>query len=326
MAGLLARTTHVALSRRGPTIRSCACVPAWPCCPSSSSPWPAHRRRTTRRPPTTSPSAATADQRRQRHLVAAGPAPATCAVDQLPLLAPGTLTIGTDSPAYEPWFVDDDPTNGQGYESAVAYAVAEQLGFTQDQVTWVTVPFNTSYKPGAKDFDFDINQISITPKRAEVVDFSDGYYAAAQAVIALKGSPVSEVTSIADLADYNLGAQTGTTSLTAIRDVIQPANEPAVFEDTNAAKQALLNGQVDAILADLPTAFYITAVEIPKSAIVGQFQPAAGEQEEFGMLFEKGSGLVPCVNEALAALTANGTLDQLQQQWLSDVVDVPVLQ
>ncbi len=258
---------------------------------------------------------------------AATTAPAdACAVDQLPLRSPGTLTIGTDSPAYEPWFVDNDPTNGQGFESAVAYAVAEQLGFTKDQVTWVKVPFNTSYKPGAKDFDFDINQISITPARAEVVDFSDGYYAAAQAVIALKGSPVSEVTSIADLADYNLGAQTGTTSLTAIRDVIQPANEPAVFEDTNAAKQALLNGQVDAILADLPTAFYITAVEIPKSTIVGQFQPETGEQEEFGMLFEKGSALVTCVNEALAALTAAGTLDQLEQQWLSDVVDVPVLQ
>ena len=258
---------------------------------------------------------------------AATTAPAdACAVDQLPLRSPGTLTIGTDSPAYEPWFVDNDPSNGEGFESAVAYAVAEQLGFTADQVKWVKVPFNTSYKPGAKDFDFDINQISITPARAEVVDFSDGYYAAAQAVIALKGSPVSEVTSIADLADYNLGAQTGTTSLTAIRDVIQPANEPAVFEDTNAAKQALLNGQVDAILADLPTAFYITAVEIPKSAIVGQFQPETGEQEEFGMLFEKGSGLVTCVNEALAELTSAGTLDQLEQQWLSDVVDVPVLQ
>jgi polar amino acid transport system substrate-binding protein len=256
----------------------------------------------------------------------ASPTADACATESLPLRNTGTLTIGTDSPAYDPWFAKNDPTNGQGYESAVAYAVAEQLGFSADQVSWVKVPFNSSYKPGAKEFDFDINQISITPARAEVVDFSDGYYAAAQAVIALKGSPVSEVTSIADLADYNLGAQTGTTSLTAIRDVIGPAHEPAVFEDTNAAKQALLNNQVDAILADLPTAFYISAVEIPKSTIVGQFQPTTGEQEEFGMLFEKGSGLVTCVNEALAALTADGTIDQLQQQWLSDVVDVPVLQ
>jgi polar amino acid transport system substrate-binding protein len=249
-----------------------------------------------------------------------------CAKADLPVRQPGTLTIGTDSPAYEPWFVDNDPSNGKGYESAVAYAVAAELGFTPDEVTWTTVPFNSSYKPGAKDFDFDINQISISPARAEVVDFSDGYYAAAQAVIALKGSPVAGATSIADLADYNLGAQTGTTSLTAIRDVIQPANAPAVFEDTNAAKQALLNGQVDAILADLPTAFYISAVEIPDSTIVGQFQPETGKQEEFGMLFEKGSPLVPCVDNALQAIKDDGTLASIQQRWLSDVVNVPVLQ
>ncbi len=260
---------------------------------------------------------------------AADPTPteaSQCETDNLPVLTSGRLTIGTDSPAYDPWFNDNDPTNGKGYESAVAYAVAEELGFSADQVTWVKVPFNTSYKPGAKEFDFDINQISITPKRAEVVDFSDGYYQAAQAVIALDGSPVADVTSIAELADYNLGAQTGTTSLTAIRDVIQPANDPAVFEDTNAAKQALLNDQVDAILADLPTAFYITAVEIPKSSIIGQFQPESGDQEEFGMLFEKGSELVPCVNEALGAMRDAGTLDAIEQEWLSDVVDVPELQ
>ena len=253
-------------------------------------------------------------------------APDACATDQLNLLSPGTLTVGTDSPAYPPWFVDNDPSNGKGYESAVTYAVAEQLGFTADQVTWVKVPFNTSYKPGDKNFDFDINQISITPQRAEVVDFSDGYYSAAQAVIALKDSDLAGASSIADLADFKLGAQTGTTSLTAIRDTIKPGEEPSVFEDTNAAKQALLNGQVDGIVADLPTAFYITAAEIEDSVIVGQFQPVTGEQEQFGMLFEKGNPLVDCVNQALAALTADGTLDQLQQQWLSNEVDVPVLQ
>jgi polar amino acid transport system substrate-binding protein len=250
----------------------------------------------------------------------------TCATDSLPLRTPGTLTVGTDSPAYEPWFVDNDPTNGKGYESAVAYAVADRLGFSRDQVKWVKVPFNTSYAPGQKDFDFDINQISITPARAKVVDFSDGYYQAAQAVIALKGTPGADATSIADLKGLRLGAQTGTTSLTAIRDVIEPDTDPAVFEDTNAAKQALQNDQVDAILADLPTAFYISAVEIPKSTIVGQFQPETGQREEFGMLFQKGSTLVPCVNEALAALQADGTLDQLEKQWLSDVVNVPELQ
>ncbi len=249
-----------------------------------------------------------------------------CAPENLPVLEPGTLTIGTDSPAFPPWFQNNNPANGKGFESAVAYAVAEQLGFSEDQVKWVKVPFNSSYKPGEKDFDFDINQISITPQRAEVVDFSDGYYEAAQAVIALDDSPIADATTVAELADYNLGAQTGTTSLTVIRDVIQPTTDPAVFEDTNAAKQALLNGQVDGILADLPTAFYITAVEIPQATIIGQFQPDTGEQEEFGMLFEKGSELVPCVNEALAALREDGTLDQIEQQWLSDVVDVPELQ
>ena len=256
----------------------------------------------------------------------ASPSADQCATDSLPLKTPGQLTVGTDSPAYDPWFVDNDPSNGKGFESAVAYAVAEQLGFSKDQVVWKTVPFNKSYAPGDKDFDFDINQISITPDRAKVVDFSDGYYQAAQAVIAIKGTPGAEATSLADLQGLKLGAQTGTTSLTAIRDVIQPDSDPAVFEDTNAAKSALQNGQVDAILADLPTAFYISAVEIPKSTIVGQFQPETGQQEEFGMLFQKGSLLVPCVNEALGALRDDGTLAQIEKQWLSDVVDVPTLQ
>jgi polar amino acid transport system substrate-binding protein len=248
-----------------------------------------------------------------------------CKPDRLPLKNAGRLTVGTDSPAYEPWFVGNDPSNGKGYESAVAYAVAKQLGFTHDQVTWVKVPFNSSYAPGPKSFDFDINQISITPARAKVVDFSDGYYAAAQAVIALDGTAGARATSLDDLRGLRLGAQTGTTSLTAIRDVIEPDHDPAVFEDTNAAKQALQNGQVDAILADLPTAFYISAVEIPHSTIVGQFQPETGQQEEFGMLFEKGSGLVPCVDAALATLKQDGTLGDLEQRWLSDVVNVPTL-
>jgi polar amino acid transport system substrate-binding protein len=249
-----------------------------------------------------------------------------CATDSLPLRTAGQLTVGTDSPAYDPWFVDNDPSNGKGFESAVAYAVADRLGFSADQVTWVKVPFNKSYAPGPKDFDFDINQISITPQRAEVVDFSDGYYSAAQAVIALKGTKGAEAASLDDLKGLRLGAQTGTTSLTAIRDVIQPETDPVVFEDTNAAKQALQNDQVDAILADLPTAFYISAVEIPKSVIVGQFQPETGEQEEFGMLFEKGSGLVDCVDQALASMREDGSLDAIEKQWLSDTVGVPELQ
>ena len=254
------------------------------------------------------------------------PGEGDCAPAELPLKTEGALTVGTDSPAFEPWFVDNDPTNGKGYESAVAYEVADRLGFAADEVEWVKVRFNNSYKPGPKDFDFDINQISITEARDRAVDFSEGYYQAAQGVIALEGSPVAEATSVADLADYKLGAQTGTTSLTAIREVIQPEEDPLVFQDTNAAKQALQNGQVDGILADVPTAFYITAVEIPQGEIVGQFQPETGQQEEFGMLFEEGSDLVPCIDAALAAMREDGTLADLEQQWLSDTVDIPVLE
>ena len=248
-----------------------------------------------------------------------------CAKESLPLYEEGTLTIGTDSPAFEPWFVNDDPTNGKGYESAVAYAIAEELGFSDDEVTWVTVPFNSSYQPGQKKFDFDINQISITRKRAEAVTFSDGYYSAAQALITLEDSPYADATSLEDLKDAKLGAQVGTTSLDAITNTIAPDQQPYVYDDTNNAKQALLNGQVDGIVADLPTAFYITAVEIPQGQLVGQFQPTSGETEQFGLLFEKGNPLVGCVNQALAQLKQDGTLDQIEKRWLSDVVDVPDL-
>ncbi|TNM40506.1 amino acid ABC transporter substrate-binding protein [Nocardioides albidus] len=248
-----------------------------------------------------------------------------CAIADLPLQTAGKLTIGTDSPAYEPWFVDDEPANGEGFESAVAYAVAEELGFAKDDVTWVTVPFNNSYKPGPKDFDFDINQISVNPEREKAVDFSDGYYSAAQAVIVLKDRPAAKVTSLADLAKFKVGAQTGTTSLTAVREVIKPEQEPLVFQNTNNAKQAMLNGQVDAIVADLPTAFYISAAEIDNSVLLGQFQYDGGEPEEFGLLFEQGNELLPCVNGAIASLKEDGTLAELEQKWLSDVVSVPEL-
>lgn len=247
-----------------------------------------------------------------------------CAVDDLALKTPGTLTIATDSPAYEPWFVDNDPTNGQGFESAVAYAVAEQLGFSEDQVEWVTVPFNNSYAAGPKRFDFDINQISITPERQQAVDFSEGYYTASQAVVALSDSGI-EAGSLEDLKGLRLGAQTGTTSLTALREVVQPDTEPVVLQNTNVAKQQLLNGQLDAIVADLPTAFYITAAEIDGSEIVGQFEQPSDDAEQFGLLLEKGSALTPCVDAAVAALADDGTLADLQEEWLSTSVDVPVL-
>jgi len=249
---------------------------------------------------------------------------ASCDAGSLATKTKGTLTIGTSKPAYDPWFSGNDPTNGKGFESAVAYAVAKELGFDRSKVTWVKVPFNNSYAPGAKKFDFDINQISITPARQKVVGFSQGYYSAAQAVIALKKDGV-EVGSLKDLAGLKLGAQTGTTSLTAIRDVIKPKQQPLVYGDTNTAKQALQNGQVDAIVTDLPTAFYISAAEIEGSELVGQFQPQTGQQEEFGLLTEKGSPLLTCLDQALSTLKKDGTLAAIQQKWLSTKVSVPVL-
>ena len=239
-----------------------------------------------------------------------------CAKENLALVTDGTLTIGTDSPAYPPYFVDDDPTNGQGFESAVAYAVAEGLGFGADEVVWEVVPFNSSYAPGEKTFDFDINQISITPERAEAVDFSDGYYTVNQAVVALNGSAAANATTLAELQGAKLGAQVGTTSLQFITDYVQPAAEPFVYNDTNDAKSALQNGQIDAIVVDLPTAYYITAVEIEDSKIVGQF-PAQDRGEQFGLLFEKGNPLVSCVNQVLADLSASGELQSIQDEWLA---------
>ena len=241
-------------------------------------------------------------------------------------MKPGVLTVGTDSPAYDPWFRHNDPTNGQGYESAVAYAVAKQLGFSKSAVVWTKVPFNSSYAPGPKHFDFDINQISITPARAKVVDFSNGYYDAAQAIVAIKGTPAASATSLADLKSYKIGAQTGTTSLTAVRDQIQPSSDAVVFQGTNDAKQALQNGQVDAIVADLPTAFFLVAAEIDNGTIVGQFASTGGQPEQFGMLFGKGNPLVSCVNQAVATLKNDGTLTRFEKKWLTDTVDVPVLQ
>lgn len=254
---------------------------------------------------------------------AEGGAPASCEAADLPLKQDGKLTIGTDSPAYEPWFSEDDPSNGKGFESAVAYAVAEQLGFAKDDVAWVKQTFNTSYTPGEKKFDFDINQISITPERANVVDFSQGYYTASQAVVTMEGGAAA-AGSLADLKGLKLGAQTATTSLTAIREDVRPSTDPLVFDTSDQAKQALLNGQVDALVFDLPTAFYITAAEIEGSTITGQFE-SSSTPEEFGLLTEKDSGLAPCLDEALTALEKDGTLAALEKEWLSDVVSVPIL-
>ncbi|HEY4606054.1 MAG TPA: ABC transporter substrate-binding protein [Acidimicrobiia bacterium] len=247
----------------------------------------------------------------------------SCEKADLNLVQEGVLTIGTDDPSFPPWFdFDGGPSTGTGFESAVAYAVAEELGFGADEVEWVVVPFNNSFAPGEKDFDFDINQISITEERDAAVDFSDGYYNVNQALLGFSDAEIASATSIDDLKGYRLGAQVGTTSLDFINDVIQPETEPLVY-DTNAdAKAAFDAGQLDGLILDLPTAFFVSAVEIEGSAVIAQFPPSDDNPEQFGMLFEEGNPLRDCVNAALA----NVDLDAIQQEWLSDVVDAPVIE
>ena len=240
-----------------------------------------------------------------------------CTPDTMETVTAGTLTIATDDPAYEPWFVDNDPTNGKGYESAVAYAIAEELGYTAEQVTWVKVPFNKVVQPGPKDFDFDVNQVSITEPRRKAVDFSSGYYDVVQTVITNKGSSIDGATSLADLADAKLGAQVGTTSYTAITDQIQPSQEPAVFDTNDQAVQALKNGQIDGIVVDLPTAYFMTAVQLDDGTIVGQLPLPDGEPEQFGAVLVKGSPLTDCVSGAVDTLREDGVLDQINQEWLA---------
>ena len=250
--------------------------------------------------------------------------PASCSKDSLATLNSGVLTIGTDKPAYEPWFNSDTPSNGKGFESAVAYAVAKQLGFAAKDVKWTVAPFSTVIAPGEKSFDFDINQVSITEERKAAVDFSSGYYDVKQAIITVKGSKIAGAKTLADLKGAKLGAQIGTTSYKVITDLIRPTQEPGAFDTNDVAKQALANGQIDGLIIDLPTAFYITAVELDNGVILGQFENSSvGEQ--FGLVLNKGSKLTKCVSEAVDALRADGTLASIEQQWLSQVVSAPVL-
>jgi polar amino acid transport system substrate-binding protein len=256
----------------------------------------------------------------------------SCAKADLNLVTPGTLTAGTDNPAFPPWFGGtphapwkvSDPRSGEGYESAVAYAVAKQLGFAKNEVTWLHVPFNTSFAPGPKNFDFDINQISYTPARAKQVSFSDSYYDVNQSVVVNKGTPIAKVTSIDGLKPYSLGAQLGTTSYQFIKDKIQPSKQPSVFPTNAGAVQALKNKQIDGLVVDLPTAFYVTAVQVPNGKVLGQFEAEPGG-EHFGMVFAKGNSLVRCVNGALTKLRDDGTLKQLQQKWLAKATGAPTL-
>jgi polar amino acid transport system substrate-binding protein len=253
-----------------------------------------------------------------------GPAESSAAADgALDTLTDGVLTIGTSDPGYEPWIVDNDPSNGEGFESAVAYAVAQQLGYGEDQVEWVPVTFDQIIAPGAKSFDFAINQVSISPERAENLDFSSSYYDTAQAVVTLEGSPAVGA-SLADLQGLKLGAMVGTTSLTVAEEAIDPSTDIQVFNDNDQVKQALSAGLVDAVVVDLPTALYITAAELDGGVVVGQL-PAGDGADKLGLVLDKGSALTDPVTEAVDALREDGTLADLEAQWLTDAAGAPVL-
>jgi polar amino acid transport system substrate-binding protein len=256
----------------------------------------------------------------------------SCAKSDLNLVSSGKLTIGTDNPAYPPWFGGtpkapwkvSDPRSGKGYESAVAYAVAKQLGFSKDEVDWKYVPFNSSFAPGPKSFDFDINQIAYSPQRAKTVEFSRSYYDENQGLVVVKGTKIASVNSLAALKPFELGAQLGTTSYTFITEKIKPSKKPSVFPTNAGAVQALKNQQIDGLVVDLPTAFYVTSVQVPNSKILGQFPTQPGG-EHFGLVFEKGNPLVRCVNQALTTLSDDGTLKRLQQKWLAKATGAPIL-
>lgn len=265
-----------------------------------------------------------------------GSASATdCAADNADaLVAPGVLTVGTGNPAFPPWweggendgseFEINDPANGEGYEGAVVAEVAARLGFAfPDEVAFVPIAFNQSFAPGPKDFDFVLQQISFTDRRDESVDFSESYYDVNQALVSNEGSPIAGATSVADLADARLGAPIGTTSLEVIETVIQPSEEPQVYDDLAQAVQDLDSGAIDGIVVDLPTAFFISAVQVRRGVVVGQFE--AESQESFAMAFETGNPLVACVNLALQEMKADGTLDAIHDEWLANATNAPVL-
>jgi polar amino acid transport system substrate-binding protein len=241
---------------------------------------------------------------------------------QKDLYQQGVLTVATDKPVYPPWFESNKPANGKGYESAVAYAIAKQLGFPAAQVHWAYEPFDASYAPGPKKFDFDINEVSYTPQRATAVSFSDSYYDVQQALVALKGTPIVTKHSPADLKSYVFGDQIGTTSLAFITSKIQPTARPKVFQTLNDVKQALQTNQIAALVTDTPTAQFIASSEIPHAVMVAQF-PSTGEH--YGLLFSLGNPLVSCVNQAIAKLKSNGTLQQLQKKYLQIYLSVPTV-
>ena len=252
------------------------------------------------------------------------PDSASASEGALKTVTPGKLTIATGEPAYSPWVENNDPASGKGFEAAIAYAVAGKLGFANADVLWVRSTFDAAVAPGAKDWDFNLQQFSITEERRKAVDFSSPYYTTAQAVVTLKGSPVSGATTVAELKGALLGAQTGTTSHRMLTETVAPTTAPSVFNNSQDTVQALKGGQVDAIVVDLPTALYLVASELDDGVVVGQFADTSGG-DQFGLVLPKGSALTAAVTGAVDALRADGTLDSLTKTWLSETVNVPVL-
>jgi polar amino acid transport system substrate-binding protein len=262
-----------------------------------------------------------------------------CTPETLETLTAGQLTIGTDNPAFPPYWdppTDDeeptdpwelgDPYNQRGFEGAVAWAIAEELGFAEDAVSFVPVPFDNSFAPGEKEFDFYLAQVSFTEERATQVDMSDGYFFSNQALVANAETPITDVTSIADVAEYRLGVQAATTALTFVEEQIQPATDPMVYSSNTDAITALNAGQIDGIVVDLPTAFFITAVQMDNGVVVGQFPAVGDEQEYFSLVLELDSPLTDCVNEAIAALDESGELEEITTEWMSENAGAPVLE
>ena len=249
-------------------------------------------------------------------------ASASCEKGDLATITEGKLTIATGEPAYYPWVIDDKPESAEGFEGAVAYAVAKQLGFEAGDVTWVRTTFDSAVTPGEKKFDFNLQQFSITEDRKKAVDFSSPYYTAPQAIVSFKGSKIEGKTTLAELKSAKLGAAVGTTSLDAIENQI--GIKPQVFNDNAAGVSALKNKQIDGLVVDLPTAFYLSGVEVPNGLIVGQL-PSNGEGDQFGLLLSKGSKLTSCVTGAVDAITADGTLATITDKWLATDAGAPVL-
>ena len=264
----------------------------------------------------------------------AEPSAEACATEGLPTKTAGMLTVGTDNPAFPPYFSDStqtdpweigDPTNGEGFESAIAYALAEQLGFTADQVEWIPVPFNNSIAPGPKDFDVYLAQVSFTEERAQAVDLSEGYYFSNQALVTTADSPLADATTVAEVAEFQLGAAGNTTSLTYIQEKIQPTQEVRIYEDNTGVKTALEAGVIQGAVFDLATAFYIVNVEMSDGVVVGQFESDPGDQEHFSFVLDLDSPLTDCVNEAILTMGENGELDDIAAEWLADYVGAPFI-